>query len=232
MMDRFAVILPAAGRSTRFGSPRNKLLEPLAGVPVIRRAVDAFVDREDVETVIIATGADQSPHEVLGLGFDQPLHPRLKFTPGGECRAQSVLLALRQVPSSVQWVAVHDAARPLISRGLIDRAFAASREHGAAVPALPVPLTVKQADGPLPARVQRTLPRHTLWAMQTPQVMRRTDLLDAFDRCPLPLDQITDDVQLLELIGKEVWLIPGEERNLKITTQSDLQLAEIILSQK
>ena len=65
--------------------------------------------------------------------------------------------------------------------------------------------------------------------MQTPQIARRADLLDAFERCPIPLDQVTDDVQLLELQGKEVWLVPGEERNLKITTQWDLKLAEILL---
>jgi 2-C-methyl-D-erythritol 4-phosphate cytidylyltransferase len=129
----------------------------------------------------------------------------------------------------VEWVAIHDAARPLVSDELIERTFAAARAHGAAVPAMPVPLTVKQADGPLPARVQRTLPRHTLWAMQTPQIMRRAALLSAYSNCPLTLDQITDDTQLLELAGEEVWLVAGEERNLKITTQSDLRLAEHFL---
>jgi 2-C-methyl-D-erythritol 4-phosphate cytidylyltransferase len=78
--------------------------------------------------------------------------------------------------------------------------------------------------------VQRTLPRHTLWAMQTPQVMRRADLLAAYDVCPLPLEQVTDDAQLLELAGREVWLVEGEERNLKITTQADLRLAELLLA--
>jgi 2-C-methyl-D-erythritol 4-phosphate cytidylyltransferase len=135
------------------------------------------------------------------------------------------------VPPEIQWIAVHDAARPLVSRELIDRTFAAARQYGAAVPAMPVSLTVKQADGPLPAKVQRTLPRHTLWAMQTPQAMRRADLLEAYARCPLPLDQVTDDVQLLEFIQKEVWLIPGEERNLKITSPADLRIAEMLLEQ-
>jgi 2-C-methyl-D-erythritol 4-phosphate cytidylyltransferase len=88
-----------------------------------------------------------------------------------------------------------------------------------------VHLTIKQADGPLPARVQRTIPRHTLWAMQTPQIMRRADLLAAFSSCPIPLEQVTDDVQLLELAGQEVWLVAGEERNLKITTPMDMQVA-------
>ncbi len=133
------------------------------------------------------------------------------------------------VPESIEWVAVHDAARPLVSSALIEATLRAAAEHGAAVPALAAALTIKQADGPLPAKVERTLPRQSLWTMQTPQIMRRADLLEAFAKCPLPLDQITDDVQLLELIQKEVWLIPGEERNLKITTAIDLKVAEFWL---
>ena len=94
---------------------------------------------------------------------------------------------------------------------------------------MPVALTIKQADGPLPAKVRATVPRHTLWAMQTPQAMRREDILAAFSACSLPLDQVTDDAQLLELASRDVWLVEGEERNLKITTRTDLQIAELIL---
>ena len=126
-------------------------------------------------------------------------------------------------------IAVHDAARPLVSQGLIGRVLSAAFEHGAAAAALPVHLTIKQAIGPLPAPVQRTLPRHQLWAMQTPQIMRQSDLLEAFDACPIPLSEVTDDVQLLELAGKPVWLVEGEERNLKITTAMDLQMAESLV---
>jgi len=230
-MESFAVILPAAGRSVRFGGPRSKLLERLNCVPVIRRAVDAFLARDDVSLVVVATSADQKPHEVLGASPTERLDSRLRFTPGGANRAQSVLAALREVPREIIWVAVHDAARPLVSQELISRTLKAANEHGAAVPALPISLTVKQADGPLPAKVQRTLSRHTLWSMQTPQIMRRADLLEAFEHCPLPLEQITDDVQVLELANKDVWLVEGEERNLKITTPLDLRTAELLLEQ-
>jgi 2-C-methyl-D-erythritol 4-phosphate cytidylyltransferase len=89
-------------------------------------------------------------------------------------------------------------------------------------------LTIKQANGPLPAPVVKTLPRQQLWAMQTPQAMRREDLYNAFLACPIPLPDVTDDVQLLELIGKPVWLVNGEERNLKITTPLDLQIAQAL----
>lgn len=115
---------------------------------------------------------------------------------------------------------------------MIDRTFSQAQIHGAVAAASPVHLTIKQATGPLPAPVRQTLPRHELWAMQTPQVMRRSDLLAAFEACPLPLDQVTDDVQLLELAGKPVWLVAGEERNLKITTPMDLEIAGALLQAK
>jgi 2-C-methyl-D-erythritol 4-phosphate cytidylyltransferase len=102
--------------------------------------------------------------------------------------------------------------------------------HGAAVPAMPVALTIKRATGPLPAKAQCTVPRHELWAMQTPQIARRQSLLQAYAKCPIPLDQVTDDMQLIELAGGEVHLCRGEERNLKITTQLDLKVAELLLA--
>src|SRR3954469_21651801 len=171
-MPKFAVILPAAGLSTRFGGPRSKLAEQIEGKSVLDRSIEAFAQRDDVETVLIAT-------RDVSVTLDKVI-----CCQGGTSRAQSVQNALAIVPNDVEWVAVHDAARPLVSQALIDRTFAAAIEHGAAVPAMPVALTIKQAVGPLPARVERTVPRDRLWAMQTPQVMRRADLLDAFAHCP------------------------------------------------
>ena len=222
-MPDFAVILPAAGLSARFAGERDKLLEPLGEQAVIVRSLHAFLERRDVVLVVIPTRrpdvlADQIPRD-----------ERVKMCPGGATRAESVRSGLSRVPETVEWVAVHDAARPLVSQQLIDQTLAAAAEHGAAVPALPVHLTIKEAPAPLPARVRRTVPRHDLWAMQTPQVMRRADLADAFARCPIPLELVTDDVQLLELIGRPVWLIPGDERNVKITTPIDLEIARVLM---
>ena len=230
-MDPFAIILPAAGRSVRFGGARGKLLESLAGEPVVRHAVRAFLRRDDVGSVVVATAADDASLLTEALGSEAN-DPRLQFCGGGDNRAQSVRNALNAVPAEIRWVAVHDAARPLVSQEVIDRAFAAARQHGAAAPALPVALTIKEAIGPLPAKVRQTVPRHSLWAMQTPQAMRRDDLAAAFAACPLPLERITDDAQLLELIGRDVWLVEGDEHNLKITTRTDLRIAEMILADR
>ncbi|HEY7089907.1 MAG TPA: 2-C-methyl-D-erythritol 4-phosphate cytidylyltransferase [Tepidisphaeraceae bacterium] len=225
-MANFAVILPAAGTSARFGADRDKLLETIEGQSVIARSVHAFLQRRDVAQMIIPTRRPDL------LAPELPRDQRLHFCLGGTCRAESVRSGLNRVDDAIEWVAVHDAARPLVSQEAIDRTLSAAIEHGAAVPALPVGLTIKQAKPPLPARVERTVPRHELWAMQTPQIMRKRDLLSAFERCPVALDQVTDDVQLLELTGKDVWLVGGEERNIKITTPLDLAVASFILQGK
>ena len=219
-MAKFSVIIPAAGRSVRFGGARNKLLETLDGKPVIHWSVAAFLRRPDVASVILPTQEQRTIVKAIGIEDD-----RLHYCPGGDSRAASVRQGLLHLQDDSEWVAVHDGARPLVSQSLIDRTFRAAQEHGAAVPALPVQLTIKQATGPLPAKVHRTIPRNTLWAMQTPQIMRRQALLRAFGACPLPLESVTDDAQLLEFIGEEVWLVEGEERNLKITTALDLTTA-------
>lgn len=231
-MPRLALILPAAGQSTRFGGQANKLMAQLADVPVLAHSLEAFLARRDVVAIMIPTRLGLEDPEKLPPRLAQALaDPRVKLCAGGTSRADSVRLALAQAPGDSEWIAVHDAARPLVSQALIDRILAAAQTHGAAAPAMAVTLTIKEAQGPLPAMVQRTLPRDTLWAMQTPQVMRRADLQAAFDRCPLPLDQITDDAQLLELAGMPVFLVEGESRNIKITTPDDLRLAEMLLAQ-
>jgi 2-C-methyl-D-erythritol 4-phosphate cytidylyltransferase len=256
-MPRFAVILPAAGSSSRFGGTRSKLVEDLDGVPVITRAVLPFARRADVHQVLIAVPND--PHALATPGqqnlarLDDPPPPSIRaneiwaalerdplvknrlggqvaLVPGGPTRAHSVLAALRLVSAEVEWVAIHDAARPLLSQELVDRTLDAAVLHGAAAPALPVALTVKQAAGPLPARVRQTLPREQLWALQTPQIMRRAALLHAFEQCAFGLEHVTDDLQLLEMTAQEAWLVKGDERNIKITTPMDLMTARLLLA--
>lgn len=227
-MSPVAVLIPSAGLSTRFG--RNKLHEPLHGRSVIRRTVEAFLNRRDTHIIVLATPADRPPREMLPADLLELVDasPQIRLVEGGPTRAHSVQLALAAAPN-LDWVAVHDAARPLVSADLIDRVYAHAAAHGSAVPAMPVKLTVKQARGPLPAPVFRTLPRAELWEMQTPQVFRRADLIAAYAKCSQSLESVTDDAQLMEMAGLAVWLVPGEDRNLKLTTVQDLLLAERLL---
>jgi 2-C-methyl-D-erythritol 4-phosphate cytidylyltransferase len=226
-----AVILPAAGRSKRFGA--DKLKAALRGTPVIVHTVLAFTHHPAVAMVIVAQGVDgDGPFAARADGSFEPVHAKVRVVAGGPTRAQSVWNALKLVPPEIKWVAIHDAARPLVTKELIDRVISTAIERDAAVaPALAMHLTVKQATGPLPAIVEKTVPRQQLWAMQTPQVAKRADLLAAFERCPIPLEDVTDDVQLIELAGGRVWLVPGDERNVKITTAMDLKLAEMLAAE-
>lgn len=217
-MPDLSVILPAAGTSSRYG--RDKLNEMLCGQTVLERSLQAFLSRRDVCEIILI-GRTETPIA----------DPRIRFVPGGATRAESVRNGVRAISEKIEWLAIHDAARPLISQPLIDLTLQAAIHHGAAAPALPVHLTIKQAPSPLPAKVLKTVPRQDLFALQTPQILRRSDLLDAFEQCPVPLDEVTDDLQLLELIERPTWLVMGEERNLKITTRTDLELAKFFLSQ-
>jgi 2-C-methyl-D-erythritol 4-phosphate cytidylyltransferase len=212
-MPPLAVILPAAGASSRFG--KDKLATMLAGRSVLERSVDLFRKRPDVAQII-----------VVGRRVDDPT---IDFAAGGACRAESVRNALAAVRSDIEWVAIHDAARPLASQDLIDRTLAAAHAHGAAGPAMAVHLTIKQVSTPPPSKIDRTVPRAHLYAMQTPQIARRQDLVAAFEKCPIPLEQITDDLQLLELAGIDAWIVEGEDRNIKITTPLDLKLAELLV---
>jgi len=216
-----AVILPAAGASRRYGASRGKLLETLAGKPVLLHSLEAFQKHPSVRFIALAVSPDS---EIRSLPLGD-----VHLCAGGESREHSVLNALRTVPETIKWVAIHDAARPLVSAELIDRVFRAAIANGAAAPAVAVSQTIKEADAPLPAKVVRTMSRHRLWALQTPQICGREELLDAFTKCPIPLEQVTDDLQILELAGHATFLVPGEESNLKITTPADLQLAEFFL---
>jgi len=222
-MPSFSVIIPAAGVSQRFGgaaNKQNKLFQMLGGKTVLGRAVDPFLSRNDVAEIMVVCSDETAVRQALSSDG-----ARISFCPGGPTRAHSVLCGIRALSRPVDYVAIHDAARPLLSQALTDQTLAAAEAHGAAAPALAMHLTIKEAQGPLPAPVRRTLPRQMLWALQTPQIIRRSALLQAFETCPIPLDQVTDDLQLIELAGGEVWLVNGDQQNIKITTPIDLAAA-------
>jgi 2-C-methyl-D-erythritol 4-phosphate cytidylyltransferase len=236
-----AVIITAAGSSRRFGRPHgsvhggDKLAVKLGESSVLAMSIAAFVDLPGVTEIVVAISPSLATDSELGREIAAIRHStighRARFVPaGGASRANTVSNALHMLAKPSEFVAIHDGARPLVSKELTARVIDAAVEHGAAAPAVPVTSTIKLAGSTLPSRVERTVPRSTLWAMQTPQVMRRAMLLDAIARCPIPLDEVTDDVQLLELVGHPVMLVAGDERNLKITTATDLHLARLLSS--
>jgi 2-C-methyl-D-erythritol 4-phosphate cytidylyltransferase len=222
---RCTALVAAAGSSSRMGGV-NKLLEPLDGIPVLVRTLDALQRAQRVDAIIIAT-REEDLIPISQLCHTYGITKCAKVVRGGESRTHSVLLAALESDAGTELLAVQDGARPLVTPELIDDVIAAAARCGAAAPAVPVKDTVKvvRPDG----TVDRTLDRSTLMAVQTPQVFT-ADLLKAALQAVLEERiEVTDDCAAVERLGKEVYLTEGAESNLKITTPGDLILAEALL---
>ncbi|MCH8830993.1 MAG: 2-C-methyl-D-erythritol 4-phosphate cytidylyltransferase [Planctomycetes bacterium] len=225
-MTTFAVILPAAGRSSRFtAQKRKKPFVELKGRAIWLRAAEQFVNREDVVQTIIAVSADDMEW------FKQKFRPNLAFMnieiiEGGAERADTVERAVALIRDDVDFIAVHDAARPLLIKDWIDAVFSAAEKSGAAIPALPVSSTLKRVgEG---NRIAETVSREQLWQAQTPQVFRRELLQQAFaNRGDF---QPTDEAELVERAGGTVTVVEGWPMNIKITTFQDFKMAEALVN--
>lgn len=224
-MSRFAVILPAAGKSSRFGdSRRKKPFVDLKGRAVWVRSAEHFVNRADVVQTLVVVAAEDEEF------FKEKFRPNLAFMGieiviGGSQRADSVGNALSQVREDVEYVAVHDAARPLLAKKWIDAVFAAAESSGAALLGRPVSSTLKRVgrDG----RIVETVSRENIWEAQTPQVFRREVLEEAYAK--RDGFSATDEAQLVERIGHPAQFVECSAINMKITTQDDLRIAEKLL---
>jgi 2-C-methyl-D-erythritol 4-phosphate cytidylyltransferase len=225
-MAQFCVILPAAGRSSRFRDKEKKPFATLDGRAVWLRTIELFVTRPDVvQCIIVVAKADQETFRRRNQAHMAFMN--VQIADGGAERFDSVANALKLVKPEAEFVAVHDAVRPCLTAALIDAVFAKAAETGAALLAVPVTDTLKEVDSQ--HRVVGTRPRQGLWLAQTPQVFRR-DLLEAAysERAKLGKD-VTDDAQLIEAAGHPVHVVEGAATNIKITTKSDLILAEAVL---
>lgn len=225
-MPKYAVILPAAGRSSRFATQqsRKKVFVELKGRPVWVRSAEVFTNRDDVVQTLLVISPDDMDW------FKEKFRANLAFmdievVAGGDERADSVQNALARVRSDVDFVAVHDAARPLIIKEWVTRVFRAAAEHNAALLASPVTSTLKRVDPN--GLIDGTVPRTNLWAAQTPQVFRRDILLESYARRGSL--QPTDEAQLVEQAGFPVHVVEGSSMNLKITSQEDFRMAEVLL---
>ncbi len=220
-MATFSVILAAAGRSSRFRDKHyKKPFAPLADRAVWLHSAEKFLNRDDVKQLVLLISPED--RETFDAKFSANVAILgIQVVPGGPERADSIAQALEQVRADVDFIAVHDAARPCLATEWVDRVFAAAEQAGAAILAIPVAGTLKRVGRD--QRVRETVPRADLWEAQTPQVFRRQLLVDAYarrGRCPA-----TDDAELVERLGHPVKIVPGSPMNLKITTREDLQLA-------
>jgi 2-C-methyl-D-erythritol 4-phosphate cytidylyltransferase len=219
---KFAVILPAAGKSSRFKDKQyKKPFALLGGRAVWLHSAERFLNRDDVVQTILVIAADD--REYFNFKFSSNVAILgITVVEGWAERADSVQNALARVKPEADFICVHDAARPCLAGAWIDEIFQAAEKTGAAIFAIPVVGTLKRAGADL--KIQETVERGRLWEAQTPQVFRRELLLEADAK--REGFRATDEAQLVERIGHPVTIVPGSPINLKITTKEDQRLAE------
>ena len=227
-MSQFAVVLPAAGQSRRFGGLEKKPFVSLGGRPVWQRTAELFWNRPDVSKVYLVLSPDDRADFQAASGH-LIAFANVELVTGGAERFESVANALAAIPETVEYVAVHDAVRPLTTAAQIDATFAAAKATGAAILALPVADTLKRVDG---AAISETVSRSGLWQAQTPQAFRRDWLAAAYANRALYGPSITDDSQLVEASGRRVTVVTGSLTNFKITAKDDVALAETVLASR
>jgi 2-C-methyl-D-erythritol 4-phosphate cytidylyltransferase len=209
-------LVVAAGRGERLGTPVPKAFAMLAGRPMLEWSIAALREVAAIEQIVVALppGAD-APAGTIGVQ-------------GGAERSHSVRAALAAARAGSD-VVVHDAARPLVSPSLVVACLDALADADAAIAAAPVTDTIKQCAG---GRVERTLDRSQLWAVQTPQAFRRDALERALALPDAVVGAATDDAALVETLGGVVRVVEAPRENLKVTTPLDLRVAELLLSDR
>ncbi len=221
-MDRYravGAVIAAAGSSSRMGG-RDKLAEPLDGIPVILRTLAAVEAVPEIREIVVVTREDRVEEYRRLLGQCTRLRA---VVPGGSTRQESVRNGVRALSPDCTLAAIHDGARPLVTPEVFARCIEAARSCGAATAAVPVKDTIKLADEA--GRVLDTPDRSRLWAVQTPQIFDRERYLRAAEEAERRGLSCTDDCQLFEAMGWEVQLVMGDYRNLKLTTPEDFLAA-------
>ncbi len=223
-MTSCTVIIPAAGNGSRSGRSRPKQYVELLGSPVLAHTLRAFAGIPGCREIVVAIDqAWRTTAERCAEGL-----PHVRFIEGGSERQHSIANALASCSSEIDLVLVHDAARPCVSRTLIERVLEAAERHGAAIPALPINETVKRV-GP-DGIILATVPRAELYAAQTPQGFHRTLLHRAYQHASQRGATGTDDASLVEALGAAVHVVAGEPGNIKITIPEDFERAERTLA--
>jgi 2-C-methyl-D-erythritol 4-phosphate cytidylyltransferase len=216
-----SAIIVSGGSSQRMGF--DKLFAILAGEPVIAHAIRAL-------TEIIVVAREERHDEIGKISRDAGFKKVRSIVPGGERRQDSVRAGLDRIGRGAKYVAVHDAARPLITGEQIERVFQQCRLHDAAALAQPVNDTLKRADADL--LVTDSVDRHQLYAMQTPQIFERKLIEDAYRVAYAQDISVTDEVSAVERLDQKIALILNDEFNFKITYPRDLPVAEFILRER
>jgi 2-C-methyl-D-erythritol 4-phosphate cytidylyltransferase len=220
-------LIPAAGRSVRFGGTTLKQYTHLMGIPVISHSIEAVSKHPAVASVTVALAGDDGIYDELV----RPEWPEVRTAVGGDSRARTVLNGLKAIMASepgCEWVMVHDAARPCLDQDSLDRLLTRGlASDSGAILAVPVSDTLKKAgEGDL---IETTVDRSKFWAAQTPQLFRAEELAVNLQSALNAGMRPTDEAAAMEFAGVRPLLVRGRSTNIKITGIDDLSLAEFIL---
>ena len=226
---KVSVILVGAGLGLRMGGAVKKPFMQIHGKPIFLHTIERFAQNDKIGEIILVVGESEikSLRDTWQNALDT--YKIKKIIPGGKRRQDSVYNGLCQVSSDAEIILIHDIVRPLVRTEHIDAVIDKVKETGAAILAAPMKATVKEVGDNL--RIQRTIPRNTLWMAQTPQGFESKLILKVFSQFKNSDVEFTDDAQMVEKAGYPVYIVPGTDENIKITTPEDIRLAEALLGQ-
>lgn len=229
MAQNVAVIICAAGASSRFSGNRKKPFVDVAGRAAFLRSLELFTERDDVKQVLLAISPEDEELVKVKWGANLGFF-NVKICFGSAERFDTVAKAIQLIKDDIELIAVHDAVRCCITKKWIDAVFAAAAESGAAILASPVVATVKEVKD---NAIVKTIDRTGLWEAQTPQVFAAELLKRAYANLPnLDKSNISDDAQLIEAVGEKVTIVETDSSNIKITRKNDIPIAEAILKSR
>jgi 2-C-methyl-D-erythritol 4-phosphate cytidylyltransferase len=234
-MSRIVAIVPAAGLGTRMGADQPKQFLELDGLPLIIFTLRRLAACTAITEFLISTRVDDVVSLQDKVGKAALGRPALVIH-GGDTRQHSVANALKHVDPTTEIVLVHDAVRPFITQKQVERLIAEARARGAAILGIPAIDTVKEVKrASLPedmALISATIPRERIVLAQTPQVFSYALLREAFQKAERDGLTASDEAALVERLGRDVYVVQGSERNLKITRPADMELARFYLEQE
>jgi len=217
---KITALIPAAGSGSRYSDTKNKLLETINGAPVIVHTLSKIASVERIDDIIVVSSMIE---EIEELVRKYNVHKIKQIIPGGKTRQESVYNGLKSC-NNPDYVLIHDGARPLVSPETINSSINCAILHGACIAAVPAKDTIKRVDHKT-LEIVETLNRDELWNVQTPQVFKYADILDVHEK--FAGYNCTDDAALMEKADKKVFVVMGGYKNIKITTQEDINAAEL-----
>ena len=226
-MSNTTVIL-AAGLGKRMQAGHNKQFIEICGQSVLTHTLTVFAQIPEIAKIVLVVRAGEE--DTCQNMIPEIAESKTVLAIGGKERQDSVHNGIRAITWECEYILIHDGARPLVTEEVIRRTLLAAQNSGAAICAVPVKDTIKQADSD--GNVLATIPRESLWAVQTPQVFRADLIRRAYENAYVHNHYGTDDASLVEYLGEEIKIVTGDYENIKITTPEDIPTAEQILQKR